>query len=368
MATLTLYPDSHKKPVAFDRSVKPIEVLEGNTTVQHQYSEREGFLQAKKNPFTIVQHSLSKTASDEQYRFPARLGLTSALLEAYNQHHDLVLRPEDIWQAIVTQFSLYVLANSEKLRDQLVDFEGKKQLTVYAQGTLFTTDFGKMAERMVDEQIVKNIKDPSLCSWLLPSFTTTTPTDRVVASVSVMSALQSFFDYKFGLCCGIPSVTLLGTVEDWKDIRKRVDRLVEFGAQTKAWAAMLAPILDEFVRTASGEKNKEFWDRIFHRCGGGSGPSYMCGWVSVFNVFGEKGKWQGDCFEVNPWGIATKSEWPIIDFSDLVCGTVSVPVLIDDNGTEYNAHMFTGHFSFTATPGGKIQPATDWCIAIPKEQ
>jgi hypothetical protein len=48
---------------------------------------------------------------------------------------------------------------------------------------------------MVDEQILKNIKDPSVVDWLLPGFTTTTPKDRIVASVSIMSALQKFFKY-----------------------------------------------------------------------------------------------------------------------------------------------------------------------------
>jgi hypothetical protein len=68
---------------------------------------------------------------------------------------------------------------------------------------------------MVDEQIIKNIKDQSVIDWLMPSFSTTLPNDRVAASVSVMSALQCYFKYSFGLCCGIPEVTLLGTIEDW---------------------------------------------------------------------------------------------------------------------------------------------------------
>ncbi len=48
---------------------------------------------------------------------------------------------------------------------------------------------------MVDEQIVKNIKDPSIVDWLLPAFTTTTPKDRIVASISVMSSMKQYFKY-----------------------------------------------------------------------------------------------------------------------------------------------------------------------------
>ena len=79
---------------------------------------------------------------------------------AYNQHHDLVWRPDDVWQAILTQFSLYV-QNAEGLRAKFVDFQGKRELTIEALGTLHTVDFVDLAKRMVDEQIIKNIKDPT---------------------------------------------------------------------------------------------------------------------------------------------------------------------------------------------------------------
>ena len=45
-----------------------------------------------------------------------------------------------------------------------------KYLEIKAYGTLFTVDFGKLARRMVDEQIVKNIKNyPSIADWLIPN-------------------------------------------------------------------------------------------------------------------------------------------------------------------------------------------------------
>jgi hypothetical protein len=49
---------------------------------------------------------------------------------AYNKHLNLVIRPDDVWVAILTQFSAHVNAHSEKLRSLFVTFEGKKNLTV----------------------------------------------------------------------------------------------------------------------------------------------------------------------------------------------------------------------------------------------
>merc|ERR1719265_2235508 len=111
-------------------------------------------------------------------------------------------------------------------------------------GTLFTADFGTFANRMVDEQIATNIKDPSVAQWLIPAFTTTTQDDRITASVTVMSTLQAYFEYVCCLCCGIPNVTLLGTTADWRALRAKIDRLPQYdleGKQMTAWHKMLAP-------------------------------------------------------------------------------------------------------------------------------
>jgi len=37
------------------------------------------------------------------------------------------------------------------------------------------------------------------------------------------------------LFCGIPEVTLLGTLEDWKDLRNRVDKYGEQTNQTQSY-------------------------------------------------------------------------------------------------------------------------------------
>jgi hypothetical protein len=272
-----------------------------------------------------------------------------------------VFRPDDVWQAILTQLSFYIQANAEELRNSFVDFDGKKQLTVYSCGTLFTADFGNMAEKMVDSQIARNLKDPSVSEWLLPSFSTTTSNDRVVASVSVMATLQAYFEYRFCLCCGIPRVTLLGTPCDWRALRTKIDRLPQYDLDKKlmsAWHQLLAPVLDEFVRASEGQPDLAFWDRVCHRRRGGSGPEYLCGWVTAFAVFSSKGEWRGH---------RTDGGWPKIDSKDLPVASVSVPVLVDDNGVEYHTQMLAGQFGFDVLDSGtSVQPRSDWCIAVPK--
>lgn len=130
-------------------------------------------------------------------------GFVRAATVAYNQHHHLIMRPDDVWLAILNQFSTYVNQNAEALRSKFVDFGDKKELTVESSGSLFSAAYDVLAVSMSDE-IAKHIRDPSIREWVLPSFTTTTPSDVVVGSVTLMASMQHYFAYKFHLLCGLP--------------------------------------------------------------------------------------------------------------------------------------------------------------------
>lgn len=339
------------------------------------------------NPQEGPRPTIIQTSGDADTRaLDAPWGLVSTIVQAYNRHHELVLRPDDVWQAIVTQLSFYVNANAEALRDRFVDFKGKKTLVVYMGGTLWTADYATFARKMVDENIVANIKDPSVAAWLLPNFSTTTEADRVAASVSIMSILQAYFEFVCCLCCGIPKVTLLGTTADWRELRSKIDRLPDFdlkeGLMTR-WHALLAPVLDQFVQAAQGSPDVTFWDRVCSHRGGGSGPSFLSGWVTVFSVFSHKGDWQDHASQVRGRGrgpsqtpngesetCKEEQQWPVIDLDKLPVGAVSVPVLVDDNGVQYDTNMIAGQFAYEASgeSGTAVRPRTDWCIAYTGER
>jgi len=91
-------------------------------------------------------------------------------------------------------------------------------------------------------ELEKNVVDPSLRAWILPKFSTTTTTDTIVASVIMMSSMKKYFDFKFCLMCGLPSVTLEGKKEDWEDILRRpVEKLKEYGVEAIGWYHLALP-------------------------------------------------------------------------------------------------------------------------------
>ncbi|KAG9398847.1 hypothetical protein AC1031_014165 [Aphanomyces cochlioides] len=180
----------------------------------------------------------------------SKSGFVLGAIQAYNQHHNLVIRPDDVWLAIMVQFGFFVNGNAETLHDSLVRHQGQKELREDGFGTLYSADYGGMATQMIGK-MEEHPVDPSMGEWILPSFSTTTDHDRIVGSVVVMATMKKYFKYTFGLMCGIPNVTLLGTVEDWEAVRSRVDHLKQFGGHMVEWVETLSGVLDQFVASAN---------------------------------------------------------------------------------------------------------------------
>ncbi|ORY42294.1 hypothetical protein BCR33DRAFT_718462 [Rhizoclosmatium globosum] len=309
--------------------------------------------------------SVLQSTQTNQSFVPTSNGFVDAVIRAYNQHHDLIIRPDDIWLAIMLQFSRFVNANAESIRSKFVSHEGQKELEIRAVGSLKTVDYGLLAKEMAN-LMHEHIIDEAVCDWVKPSFSTTTDNDRIVGSIVLMTAMQKYFTYKMSLMCGIPNMTILGTVQDWEDIQQRVKKLEEYGPELAKWSAMLSKILDELVNAARGNVNVEFFQRICHYTSTGSGPRYISGWLSAFAVFTEKGEWQGDTLTVTTWTGETIDglEYPVIKTEDIPAGYATVPVKVDDNGTEYKCTMFVGHTGFDVVNKTGVQPKLTWAMVV----
>jgi hypothetical protein len=63
--------------------------------------------------------------------------------------------------------------------------------------------------------IGEKIRDPTIADWITPDFTPTNDKHRAVAEMSLMETMQQYFTHTFCLACGIPSVVLIRSLEDW---------------------------------------------------------------------------------------------------------------------------------------------------------
>src|SRR6187549_871702 len=80
-----------------------------------------------------VLHSSFGNWKDGATLVPYGNGFVDGVIRAFNQDLHLVLRPDDVWLAILVQFSQYVAGNAEELRHHFVEHDGKQKLCIDAR-------------------------------------------------------------------------------------------------------------------------------------------------------------------------------------------------------------------------------------------
>jgi hypothetical protein len=301
----------------------------------------------------IIKSSFQDFSTEEPIH-PSKNGFIYSAIDAYSYHHHLTLRPEDIWFSILTQLGFFVNGHAEEVRDYFVSHKGKIELEVFGGGNIKTADFGDLAIQITDK-IAENVKDPELRDWFMPDFSTTVQSDRVVAAVQLMGAMQKYFNYKMTLLCGIPSVTLLGDRDDWQRILQRLEMLPRLGTQPAQFSCLLKPILQHFVMSFDDPSNPavlEFWGKIAHYQMG-SGSSSLSGWITAFSFWDN----QGNPLYHPPAKSVCELDGTLqnyVDMDDISNGFVSVPVKVDDNGIIYCTKMVAGSVGIRVTSSGDL--------------
>ncbi|WP_338789927.1 DUF4419 domain-containing protein [Bernardetia sp. MNP-M8] len=222
---------------------------------------------------------------------------------AYAEHRPFVLSPDMIWLLICQGFSKHVEVNAEKLRHLFVDFEGKKELVIQNDNLLITdkTELKAEWEKSIDEmngEVAKYVGE-DLINDLTADFSTTSLTEKIVSQITVLNAFQPYFKYEFlTFVCGIPQITLEGTVEDWQKVIDKSKKLATY--ELDWWISELIPILEEIRETVKGGIiNTEFWMNMFkqHTLEEYGNPRILDGWIIRFFPYYQDG-YKKDLFEM----------------------------------------------------------------------
>lgn len=207
-------------------------------------------------------HRVVKTSFEgQQLGYIGDDNFYKCLVQAYADHHPLVLSPDMVWLIISQGFSRYVNAHAEEMRDLLVFHEGKMDLVVNSNNDVLSPS-GDWELLLNDFStcIARNTKG-ELADLMTADFTTTGVTERIASQISLMDAVKKYFNYaNIAAGCGIPSITLEGTPEDWQKVLDKVRSLKKY--RLEKWASDLEVILKEFVKASKGHANKEFWQDI----------------------------------------------------------------------------------------------------------
>ncbi len=230
-------------------------------------------------------------ADDEKfYTITGKDVFFQTVVRAYAEHRPLVLSPDMMWVLVSQGFARYVNAHSEQMRHQLVSHDDKMDLVVQSEKDLLSEDADW--EKLMSDftaQINDNTKG-DIAQTITADFSTTGVTERITSQITLMETMKSYFDYVVHyIACGIPTITLTGTPQDWQKVVEKTQQLEKYGVGD--WTKNLIPILTEFVNASEGKPNQAFWQKMVkkHRPnklqGGGcsSGhPTELDGWILKF--------------------------------------------------------------------------------------
>lgn len=265
---------------------------------------------------------------------------------SFSEHRRLILSPDIVWMTIERGLATHITENAEELRSKFVDFDGKK--TIQVRRDYFKKGGVNDWEGCFDEfsesigEFIGDKKD-----LIVGNFSTTDKIARVCSEIVLMDAMSEYFNYEVTTMCGIPSVTLEGTVEDWELIRDKAAKLAEFNLEW--WIDKLLPVLDEIVKSAKGNPSVDFW-KSWYSEGGGSGGPYVTGHIVAFypylgssnkkNTFSDHG--------------VTLASFP--------AGFSEVPFIWNYNGTRYPMQFIGGQIGMHEAQGGAVKAALGWAV------
>lgn len=243
--------------------------------------------------YNKVKQDLVKISIKEDLVINESQPVLGGFLRAYKEHRPVTISPDIMWLLICQGFGQHVNNNAEELRDKFVDFEGQKELVVQRH---VNSDIGLASfpwESVFPEFVEKiaGYTGEELTNALSADFTTTTEASLIASQITIMESMKQYFKYRVVMIgCGIPSVTIEGTIEDWQKILTKLDYLAQYDLEW--WTSELKPVIEEIIKTKSGKFNKEFWmDMIrFHREGLYGSYNDIDGWLLKFYPYDKFGK------------------------------------------------------------------------------
>jgi len=294
-------------------------------------------------PLEILHYNFD--TEETQFFNYKKKSLIAGLVLAYKNHYPITISPDMIWILILQGYSRFMEKYFELVREKYVHFEGKKKICINRLG-IFPEEATKETWEGIINEIVEEIEKhigKEISSNLQSDFSTTNPVTLATSQVSIMSAMKQYFVYKVIMGgCGISSITLEGSLDDWKKIKSKLEFLSS--KALKWWTKHLIPIIDNIIKTKEYyDKNKkindeliDFWKGMIKLKGKGDmyEPHIINGWIIKFipDLSDQKPKLYEEISEV--------------DVPDQIISCPLELIVMNLNGTSsiYNCDLASGFF------------------------
>ncbi|CAF3037541.1 unnamed protein product, partial [Rotaria sp. Silwood2] len=145
----------------------------------------------------------------------------------------------------------------------------------------------------------------------------------------------------------------------------RINQLRTIFTDFHWWLDSLLPHIGKLKESAEGKPDIDWWQKICHEEGGGSGPSYLAGWLADFIPYttDENGKYRKALRETHGFKGNTIKR---IDFADFNESVTRTDFILDDNGHETKMKFIAGFLGIGQnTKTGALRPCLGWATALP---
>ena len=91
---------------------------------------------------------------------------------------------------------------------------------------------------------------------------------RIASRSVLMKSVEEYFEYRQFLLCGIPSIEMKGTLEDWQRLKMKIGELrevlkdIENIIGLQFWWGKVETIASKLLDTYMGNPDQDWWSRI----------------------------------------------------------------------------------------------------------
>jgi hypothetical protein len=249
------------------------------------------------NTVYLSSHSFPQNLIETSGMYASHDSFVHGAIDAGAEHQHLVIQPQDVWLTMLKQVSSYLRRHKDdkEVSEKWDNLEGKSTPPMVDM-------FFSSMDSWMEHQFNLRSKTNWLLDWVRPNFDTVhkpdigsmqNSTEDMIANALMMSSSSISLDVLAPFPCenGIPSITLLGTKTDWKNLLGKLDSLEQLGKEPKLYSHMLRPILSRFVATFDKPNDlsiRLFWSDIVTA----TPRQKLCrttdlitGWINVFHYW-----------------------------------------------------------------------------------
>lgn len=197
---------------------------------------------------------------------------------AYDRHYPFYLSPDIMWLTLTQGLAIHINENAESLRKHFVNHEGKALIHIERDNFVRCSPENPWEEVFPEFSMkIKQYIGEKTHSLIVADFSTTDIKARAASEITLMDAMQSYFEYGMSTCCGIPKFEISGTLEDWQSMRDKVGEWAKWDLEW--WTESVQHVLDNIILAFEGDADQEWFQYFFKETGGSGGP-FIDGWIN----------------------------------------------------------------------------------------